>query len=44
MEKIVDQIWAIFDTDNSGVLEKKEAEDFINEICSKSTGLEPIKD
>ncbi len=37
---LIDQIWQTFDTDNSGVLEKKEAQRFIKQICAPGTGLE----
>ena len=38
--QLIDQIWSTFDADNSGVLEKKEAQRFIKQICAPGTGLE----
>lgn len=38
--QLIEQIWTTFDTDHSGVLEKKEAQKFIKQICAPGTGLE----
>jgi Ca2+-binding EF-hand superfamily protein len=38
--QLIEQIWSTFDSDKSGVLEKKEAQRFIKQICAPGTGLE----
>ena len=43
IDKIVDQVWKKFDTDQSGMLEVKEAKKFINQVCCKGSGMESMK-
>lgn len=43
ISQLVDQVWLAYDTDGSGVLEKNEAQQFINEVCGKGSGLENMK-
>ena len=40
IDQIIDQIWEIFDKDNSGFLENEEIKAFINQLCAPGSGLE----
>lgn len=43
ISQLVDQVWLAYDVDGSDILEENEAQQFINEVCGKGSGLENMK-
>ena len=40
IDKLIDDLWSIYDSNGDGVLKKKEYDNFVKDFCAKGTDFE----